>query len=179
MDSRSAFEEMYRVNCGAVRAFVHRRVPADGADDVVAEVFVAAWRRLDEDPEDRLLWLFGIARGLIANRRRGEARRAALHERLTATAVAGDEPGPEDLARAGDSVLRDAFASLGERDQELLRLTAWEGLGRTQAAQVLGITPAVFSVRLHRARRRLARALQSDKRAGSRSGEQSSTEVLR
>lgn len=59
------------------------------------DVFVAAWRRLEQAPQDELAWLLGIARGVIANRRRAESRQSALHERLAATAVLEFEPGPE------------------------------------------------------------------------------------
>jgi RNA polymerase sigma-70 factor, ECF subfamily len=156
---------MYRAHCGAVRAFVHRRVPPEAADDVVSEVFVAAWRRLEQAPQDELPWLFGIARGVMANRRRAEARRNALHERLAANAVIEVAPGPE--RRVGESGLLQALASLSERDQEVLRLVAWDGLDRARAAAVLGITTGLFSLQLHRARRRLARAL-----AAQASGEQ-------
>ena len=52
-----------------------------------------------------------------------------------------------------------ALGSLKRRDQEVLLLVGWDGLDRAQAATVLGITAVLFSVRLHRARRRLRRAL--------------------
>ena len=69
MDPRARFEAMYRAHAGAVRSFVHRRVSAGVADDVVADVFVIAWRRLQEAPGDELPWLLAIARGVLANRR--------------------------------------------------------------------------------------------------------------
>lgn len=145
------------------------------ADDVVSEVFVIAWRRLDEAPDDELLWLFGIARGVIANRRRGDARRRALHERLLATAVIEAVPGPE--LEAGESELLRALASMGERDQELLRLVAWDGLDRARAARVLGISTALFAVRLHRARRRLERALAAQRGKEHLTGDPPAMEV--
>jgi RNA polymerase sigma-70 factor (ECF subfamily) len=134
MDAEAQFEALYRAHCGAVRSFVHRRVSSDGADEIVAEVFVAAWRRMDDAPEDGLVWLFGIARGLIANHRRSHHRRQALQDRLATTAVTRIDPGPEHRAAEIDAALV-AFASLSERNQELLRLIAWEGLARAQVAQ--------------------------------------------
>ena len=44
---------------------------------------------------------------------------------------------------------------LSEVDREVVLLVAWEGLTPVQAATVLGLTSNAFSVRLHRARRRL------------------------
>jgi RNA polymerase sigma-70 factor (ECF subfamily) len=56
---------------------------------------------------------------------------------------------------AGSDVER-AVARLSDDDQELLRLVAWEELGREEIALVLGISRTAVRVRLHRARRRLA-----------------------
>jgi len=89
VDSRIRFEGLYRAHCGTVRSFVHRRVPSGAADDVVADVFVIAWRRLDKARGDVLAWLLAIARGVLANRRPGEARQLALRDRLAASTVAG------------------------------------------------------------------------------------------
>jgi RNA polymerase sigma-70 factor (ECF subfamily) len=160
MDSRAQFEALYRAHCGTVRSFIHRRVSVAAADDAVADVFLVAWRRLDEAPDDELAWLLQIARGVLANRRRGETRQVALRDRLAGGIGAGSwvEPGPELLADGGSDVMR-AFARLSRLDQEVLLMVAWDGLERAQAARVLGITTGVFSVRLHRARRRLQRAL--------------------
>lgn len=162
MDSRARFEALYRAHCGAVRSFVHRRVRSAAADDVVAEVFVVAWRRLDKAPGDELPWLLGIARGVLANRRRGDSRQQALRDRLAASTVAGAQDAPEGFDE--DSALMRALGCLSRLDQEVLLLVAWDGLDRVQAARVLGITPGLFSVRLHRARRRLARLLASQER---------------
>src|SRR5947209_7694529 len=87
---------MYAEQGPAVRTFVHRRISPTVADDVVAEVFLAAWRRYDEAPSDTLPWLIGIARGIMATQRRGQARRFALYERLASRAARENrEPGPE------------------------------------------------------------------------------------
>ena len=169
---------MYRSHGGSVRAFVHRRVPREAADDLVADVFVAAWRRVDEAPADALPWLLAIARGLIANRRRGETRRRALRKRLVARGEGAQmQEGPEQRVSEGDAFGR-AFGSLGERDREVIRLIAWDGLGRPQAAEVLGVSEPLFSVQLHRARRRLKRALEEQETRDGRTNP-SSVEAAR
>lgn len=58
-----------------------------------------------------------------------------------------------------DTVLR-AFSRLSNADRELLSLVAWEGLTAREASRVLGTTAVAARVRLHRARRRLAAALE-------------------
>jgi RNA polymerase sigma-70 factor (ECF subfamily) len=151
---------MYGAHGSALRTFVHRRVDPSVADDVVADVLLVAWRRFDDVPADSLPWLFGIARGVLANQRRGQTRRAALHDRLTSTSRP-DLSDPGSAMAAELSPVLAACASLSVRDQEVLLLVAWDGLERDQAARVLGITSAQFAVRLHRARRRLQRALEA------------------
>jgi RNA polymerase sigma-70 factor (ECF subfamily) len=168
---------MYRAYGGAVRAFVHRRVPAAAADDVVADVFAIAWRRLADAPGEELSWLLAIARGVLANRRRGDVRRRRLGERLAANTVADVQPGPEGLS--GESAVMCALRSLNKRDQELLLLIAWDELDRAQAARVLGISTGLLKVRLHRARQRLARALETHGATEHQAGKPPATEVLR
>lgn len=144
-----------------MRAYALRRAVPDLADDVCAEVWAIVWRRIDDVPDDALPWLYGVARRTLANHRRAERRRLALGERLRA--MAGDPvPAPE---LPGDSALGRALARLGERDREVLLLTAWEDLPPERAAAALGIKPGTFAVRLHRARRRLADELESERAA--------------
>ncbi len=55
-----------------------------------------------------------------------------------------------------DRTLKAALATLPERDQEILMLTAWESLTPREIAAVVGIPANLVRVRLHRARSRLA-----------------------
>lgn len=154
MDSQARFEELYRAHAGAVRAYAIRRAPSPAiADDVVSDVFLVVWRRLDDVPEPPVPWLLSIARRALANRRRSERRAAALSDRLASIRrpVAAT---PE----TGDRLL-DALATLPEPDRELLMLVAWDALEPSEIAQLLGVRPGTVAVRLHRARRRLAAAL--------------------
>ena len=56
-------------------------------------------------------------------------------------------------------LLRAALASLSTTDGEILRLSAWEGLTRSEVSAVLGINENAVDQRLHRARRRLGERL--------------------
>ena len=82
VEARAHFEAVYRAHAGAVRTYVRRRSDAQTADDVVADVFMIAWRKLDQIPDDALPWLLGVARRTLANRRRGWAREEALRDRV-------------------------------------------------------------------------------------------------
>jgi RNA polymerase sigma-70 factor (ECF subfamily) len=139
-----------------VRAYVRRRVDSQDADDVVADVFVIAWRRLGDVPEDPVPWLLGVARRVMANRWRGATRDAALRDRMMIERPK-HEPSPSVTPEPGE-VLR-ALSAMREKDRETLLLVAWEGLEPAQAATVLGVSPNTFSARLSRARRRFERAL--------------------
>jgi len=139
-----------------VRSYAARRVGLDAADDVVAEVFLIAWRRIDDLPDDPLPWLLGVTRRVLANRRRGERRRAAMQDRLTADATGAAE---DRMPLMTDGVVAAALEQLDDRDREVLLLTAWEDLSHADAARVLGIRTGTLTVRLHRARRRFARLL--------------------
>jgi RNA polymerase sigma-70 factor, ECF subfamily len=162
------FGRLYRDQGRAILAYALRRVegPEDAAD-VVAETFLVAWRRLDEVPNDAAarLWLFGVARRVIANRHRSERRRTRLAERLAESLRTGLATQPAPAGEAAE-VLR-AISELGDDDRELLLLVAWEELSPGEAAKVLGISSLAARSRLHRARRRLRALLEQQEPAGS------------
>jgi len=168
---------LYDQNAAAVRTFVHRRVDSDLADDVTAEVFLIAWRRLDQAPADALAWLLGIARGLLSNERRAQARRLKLYARLAHSTPRTQHGSTEPRATDAPWVFR-ALELIGPRDREILLLVAWDGLDRRQAAQAMGLTTAQFAVRLHRARRRFEKALDHEPQAGSTAAPHPTSEVL-
>jgi RNA polymerase sigma-70 factor (ECF subfamily) len=166
IDRRVRFDVLYAACQAAVLGYVLRRSddPEDAAD-AIAETFLIAWRRLDEVPygDERRLWLYGVARRVLANQRRGEKRRFALTQRLStelarvplAVELTGMASEPADALHA----LADAFKRLSEPDREILALQGWEGLEPVQIAAVLGCSRNAARIRLHRARRRLAEQL--------------------
>jgi RNA polymerase sigma-70 factor (ECF subfamily) len=157
MDAQARFDALYREHAGTVARYVGRRCGPQSADDVVADVFVIAWRRLGEVPEDPLPWLLGVARRVLANRRRGDARADALTRRIGSeqrTRAAGESDDADEA-----TAVWAALGTLSERDREALVLVAWEGLSTARAARVVGIGSNAFAARLYRARRRFARAL--------------------
>lgn len=151
----SRFEEAFEAHHRLVFAYALRRTAREAdAEDVVAETFVVAWRRVaDLPPAERALpWLLGIARRVAANHHRGARRWLGLIGRLRAEPQVIAGPTPETPATQ-------ALARLRPDDQELLRLLAWDGLSQAEAGQVLGISANAVAIRLHRARRRFADAL--------------------
>jgi RNA polymerase sigma factor (sigma-70 family) len=150
---------MYRQHEQRLLAYALRRAPVEAARDAVADTFLAAWRRLDELPEDPLPWLIGATRKTLANQRRSSMRQRRVAARLAELPVerATEDDRSEDAAAA-----RAALARLRERDREALTLIAWEGLAPSQAARSLGCSAVAFRVRLHRARGRFDRALAEE-----------------
>lgn len=165
MGRRERFEDLYAAHLRQIHGFAARRceTPADAAD-VASETFLVAWRRIDDVPvgDDARLWLYGIARHVLANHRRGAVRRSRLGQALLDAWRSESVADPAELFahRQTAADARRAIAMLPERDRELLTLVSWEGLSPTDAATVLGISPVAARSRLSRARRRLRRLTQ-------------------
>ena len=161
------FQGLYDAHCGAVVAYAHRRTatPVD-AQDVVADTFAIAWRRLSEVPEGdaALPWLYGVARRVLANQRRGNQRRADLTARLRGQGSLA--PDVEGQVVAGDErrTVLAALSRLRPADQEILRLAVWEELPHRDIAGVVGCSESSVAVRLHRARSRLGREIGKEER---------------
>jgi RNA polymerase sigma-70 factor (ECF subfamily) len=127
------------------------------AQDVVAEVFLTVWRRLEDVPggDAARVWLYAAARRTIANQRRSARRRAALTERIALTM-----PPHDPTSDPEDSLVRQALHRLGPLDREVLLLSEWEGLSPAQIASVLSCPKVTARGRLHRARRRFRSAFE-------------------
>jgi len=161
------FSRLYRAQGRAVLAYALRRVEgSEDAADVVAETFLVAWRRLGEVPAgaEARLWLYAVARRVIANLHRTERRRTRLGQRLTESLRTELATHPASGGEAAE-VLR-AMTGLSDGDRELLLLVSWEELSPGEAAKVLGVSSLAARSRLHRARRRLRDLLEEREPAG-------------
>jgi RNA polymerase sigma-70 factor (ECF subfamily) len=150
------FDPLFAANYPAIYRYCVRRLGRSDAEDATADVFAVAWRRLDQMPPDdkSRAWLFGVAYRVVGNQYRGRLRQDRLSTRLRAVRTdhedTGQETGGEEVER-----LLTALDRLSVSDQELLRLSAWDALTRSEIAYVLGITENAVDQRLHRARSRL------------------------
>jgi RNA polymerase sigma-70 factor (ECF subfamily) len=151
-DRREQLERLYERFAADIAMYALRRADRETAQDVVAETFLVAWRRIRDVPAEPLPWLYGVARRVLANQRRASSRRQALRESLRAS-TAGVASPPADLG------LAEALRELSDNDREVLMLIAWEGLTTREAAVALGCSDTACRLRLHRARRRLASLL--------------------
>jgi len=171
---RSRFDACFEAHYSDVLAYAIRRVEDRAtAEDVLAETFAVAWRRREAIPEAPLPWLYGIAARIIANQQRSARRRLRLRLRLSSEPARRSGRDPADVVGERDAIVA-ALSGLSEAQREVLRLAAWEDLDVPDAAAVLGCTPAAFRVRLHRARRELAKHLDPS----GHSADESATEPL-
>ena len=151
------FAAVYEANYHRILGYALRRTGRDDAADAVAETFAIAWRRLDDVPEGELarLWLYGVARRVVANHERAERRR----ERLAAAMHAQPPAGAAALPDIEPNWAAAAFARLSSDERELLALLAWEELDNAALAELLGCSRNAVRIRLHRARRHFSREL--------------------
>lgn len=164
-------EYAWRKHFRAVVAYAVRRgFNQQDAEEIAAEAFSVAWRKAPVHQLE-LPWLLAVTRGIAANRRRSAMRRRRLFDRLLR-----EPPPPAPSVDQDEGPVAEAFDALSESDRELLALIVWDGLKPRDAAIVLGASPAVVSVRLHRAKARLRKKVceaghqGSDRRVQDRTG---------
>lgn len=162
-------EGWVRDHLPALHRYFRRRAHRDDVDDLVSEVFATAWRRRADVPRDAVLpWLYRTAGFVLANHRRLR-RDLAVGNAIEVGALAGAVPDPSD-AVIDDVALAAAWRQLGERDREILMLTAWEGLSGKELAAVLGISVGGAGAAVFRARAALERASERASAADEGSG---------
>jgi RNA polymerase sigma-70 factor (ECF subfamily) len=155
-ETEQRFDPLFQAHYDAIYRYCVRRLGPSDAEDAAADVFAVAWRRLDEMPagEASRAWLFAVAYRVVGNRFRSRRRQSRLSARLEATRP--EATMDTESATGGDvHVLLAALDGLSPTDRELLRLSSWDGLTRSEIAVVLGIKENAVDQRLHRARARL------------------------
>ena len=154
---RLVFDEHYE----SISRYCHRRLSAADANDVTAEVFTVAWRKIDHMPvgDEALPWLYGVARNEVRTSQRSVRRFLRLKTKLGGQAQY-PESGPETIIvrNIEQGELLTALAKLTVEDQEVLRLRAYERLTHPQIAVVLGCSVEAAKKRSVRAMKRLRKA---------------------
>lgn len=163
LSSEKRFAELYNSTADDLLAFLTRRTSdPEEATDLLAEVYIVAWRRLDRLPADAgaRLWLFGVARNLLMKNSQAHRSHQALVRDLT-NELARLPAYQSDTTNDGlNESIRASLENLPPKHREVLLLTAWEGLKPREIAKVTGASANVVRVRLHHARQRLARELR-------------------
>ncbi|GIG53539.1 RNA polymerase sigma factor [Demequina activiva] len=160
-------EPALRSNADALLAYLERRIGPDDAPDALAEVMTVAWRRerdLPAESDQARMWLYGIARNVLANAHRSRVRRHRLAHRLRILASAAPSAAADDGAE-----VRSAIAALDPGLAEIVRLRHWEGFSLAEIAQILDEPASTVRSRYSRAREQLAAALGEPTEAASSS----------
>jgi RNA polymerase sigma factor (sigma-70 family) len=160
------FAELFRRHAPAIQRYAARRLGPGAAEDIVAEVFLAAFRQrgryLLSQPDARP-WLYGIATNLIGERRRAEVRMYRAYARSGADPLAAEGHAQRVVevvsAEAESPRLAAALASLKKRDRDALLLFTWGDLSYEEVARALDVPVGTVRSRLNRARRKLRAAL--------------------
>lgn len=151
----SRVTELVEGEAGALlNYFARRTTTTDDAADLLGETLVVVGRRERTIPEDQVaarMWLYGVARKVLAGHHRSSRRRHALTERLSAELLTLPTP----VANGEASTVRDLLSALPNIDQELIRLVYWDGFTIEEAATILSVRPGTARSRLSRARARL------------------------
>ncbi|MFQ5968253.1 MAG: RNA polymerase sigma factor [Acidimicrobiia bacterium] len=156
------FERLYEQYRKPILAYCQRRTNRDDAYDAASQTFAIAWRRIDNVPEGdaALRWLYGVAYRTLANQRRSLSRFRKLIDRLGSLRQEDPQPPDVQVVRGVQvKLVLDVMARLRPRDQELLRLVAWEELPREEIAEILGCSRGTVNQRYHRALKRMAKEL--------------------
>jgi RNA polymerase sigma-70 factor (ECF subfamily) len=159
---RELFIEQVREHHAGLRGFV-RSLGVDPlwVDDVAQEAFIVAYNRLGEFDHSRDFgaWLRGIARNLVINERRKDARRKRiisdnLTEVLIASSSATDEEEDEmgDLALVRLNALKECVKGLPEKSLRLLKSRYEDDNSAQDIAEEFSMNPPAVRKALERMR---------------------------
>ncbi|WP_164479265.1 RNA polymerase sigma factor [Nakamurella antarctica] len=150
-EEKQLLEKWFKLYADRVFSYLLHRTDPQTAQDLVQDVFILAFRKLEHIPEPPLGWLFAAARRLLANKTRGFRRRDMLLARISEAAAETADRDHADIMLTFASLLK----PLSAQDREILTLTAWYGLTASEGAMALGCSVSAYTVRLHRARKKL------------------------
>lgn len=150
------------------RVFVHSlrlvRTPFE-AEDVTAMVFLEAWRcrsRIRLVNDSMLGWLLITATNVARNKIRSTLRYERLLRKLPQSPLVPDHS--DSVAENVDDdrrslLLRQAYRSLGRRDQEVIALCVLEDMSTAEVSELLGIPSGTVKSRLSRAKQKLSQLM--------------------
>jgi RNA polymerase sigma-70 factor, ECF subfamily len=158
-----SFDEARQSYQALIFGFVSRRIrPTEEAEDVVASVFVDAYRHWGRQRGEARLWLLGIARRKVADALRRRRDRWQVRENdLSADAMVAFVAHAE--ARAAARIV----AQLPEAEREAFLLQILEDLPIAEIAVVMGRSVAATNSLLQRARDRVRRLVEKQNALGA------------
>ncbi len=154
----SAFERLYRRHAARVHSLCRRMAGDPDVDDLCQEVFIRAWRKLDQFRGDAAFgtWLYRLAVNVILGRRKTIA--------TYRTRFGGGDPAELQLAtrRAPHELRIDVEAAIEKLPagaRQVFVLHDIEGYTHEEIGQLLEVTAGTSKSQLHRARMALRQHL--------------------
>ncbi len=172
------FGAIFDRHAAEILRYAHARLGPSLAEEVMAETFLAAFRRRDKydcSRRDARPWLYGIATRQIGKHRRTEGRHQRALARLQAEGATEDFAGRSDdrvTAQGLRPAIAAVLAGMSQRDRDLLLLIAWAGLSYDETARALGIPIGTVRSRLNHIRTRTREALGGANPARATEGDQ-------
>lgn len=159
-DDADAFGLLFQRHGARIHGYALRRTgDVQAAEDLVAIVFLEAWRQRDQvdlHQPSALPWLYGVAANVIRHQHRSRRRHQAALDRLAHLPPRSPALVERQAEAAADAqrVLAQIQA-LPRRERDVLVLSVWEGLSHAEIAVALDTTIGTVKSRLSRARARL------------------------
>lgn len=158
-----AFDEVVATYQSRVTRLAQRLLAwSADADDVVQDVFLAAFTKAGSFRGEASLWTWLTA--LTLNRCRRFHRRAALVRRVRSTlglSAGGHAPAADSRSGSDETArqVRSAVAALPPIEREVIVLYYLEQRSMSQISELLGVSSNALQVRMHRGRQKLKSAL--------------------
>ena len=150
------FDQLYDRYVLEVYRYIARRHIGNDAQDLTGDVFLIAFQKLNSIPAgSELPWLYRTAWNVLANAHR---KNDPIPANFDLTEI---EPDCADVVITNDQLNR-SWQKLPQKDREVLRLVAWEGLSGKELASVLGISEGGAGAALSRARANLRKAWEEE-----------------
>ena len=159
-DDDERLTALYDVHAGPIRRYVVSLTgDSAGADDVVQETLLRAWRTpriLAQEPTTTRAWMFTVARHIVI-----DEVRSARHRREYPVAELPERAGDDETDRLFDALLiADALAGLDTAHREVIVAAYYRGRSTAQVAAELGIPEGTVKSRMHYGLRALRLAFQ-------------------
>lgn len=157
-----AFADVYRRYSPLVYAVAHRSLgDVEEAEDVLQQVFIAAWRGRDRYRPDQArlsTWLMGITRHKIVDAHAARGRQRRVQQEVITKPVLEFREDPVDVTQ--QLIIADELDRLEAVPRQVLRLAFFEDLTHTQIAERLGMPPGTVKSHIRRSLIRLRNRME-------------------
>ena len=165
VDREARFEAAVTEVYEPLQRYFGRRARPEDVSELLNDALLVIWRRLDDIPwSDIRPWSYGVAKRCLANQRRGDRRRLRLVGQVASQAPVTALDQEIEVGDVENPALSVALAELEDAERELIRLWAWEQLEPREIAIVLETTANAISLRLTRAKKKLASSIERQNR---------------